>query len=621
MKVLIINGSPRLQKSNTLRLTEAFLRGMGRESPITPFSIDVYAHRIEPCRGCFVCWNKTPGRCCIQDDMEQFLSAFVSAEAVLWSFPLYYHGMPSQVKALIDRLLPLNEPFIEEDEAGNARHPGRYELQKQRHVLISTCGFYSVQHNYEPLEHLWKSLFGPSLTTIFCPEGELFSVPELRRYTDPYIQLVEEAGAEYARKGVLSEEMERRLQQLLLPKETFIQLANASWGLPYPGPARREESPSSTFSVFPEQQKGGVPFLVKEERPTPENRDAAGDSFPREEKEDVSASTAAFFRDDARKAPAEDESFFFVRQMAALYNPAELEGKEALLEIYFTDKDLSYFFYLGKEKCQVFPSSQKEQLGTALSTLPHTRIETSYSVWKDIAAGKIDGTRALMEGKYRVLGNFDLMLKMGNLFAGPGVVHTSSLGSVAEPSLKKEPQGRKKTNLALLIFPWFPLWFVAPFSRDGALYGLLGSIAALQVAGLWWHPTPYEGLTVMGLVGAVVGLLLQVPSAVVVSFSYLFLAGSWLCSCCLPIPLTAHYSKDGYGGDAILGNPLFIRTNRIITAVWAGVYGLMALISYLIMQSPLPWLVGPMNSFLPVVGGLWTNWFQRWYPQHIARGR
>ena len=56
MKVLVLNGSPK-KKSDTFRLTEAFLNGMNKEQENTVITINVFENDIAPCRGCFDCWS------------------------------------------------------------------------------------------------------------------------------------------------------------------------------------------------------------------------------------------------------------------------------------------------------------------------------------------------------------------------------------------------------------------------------------------------------------------------------------------------------------------------------------------------------------------------------------
>ena len=80
MNVLVLNGSPRGEKSNTMRLTNAFLNGMAEAITITKEILPVYKMNIKPCTGCFGCWNKTPGKCCISDDMTSVIDKILAAD-------------------------------------------------------------------------------------------------------------------------------------------------------------------------------------------------------------------------------------------------------------------------------------------------------------------------------------------------------------------------------------------------------------------------------------------------------------------------------------------------------------------------------------------------------------
>jgi multimeric flavodoxin WrbA len=57
MNMLVINGSPKSENSNTMRLTRAFLDGAGWSGAET---VNIARSKIKPCLGCFACWNKTP---------------------------------------------------------------------------------------------------------------------------------------------------------------------------------------------------------------------------------------------------------------------------------------------------------------------------------------------------------------------------------------------------------------------------------------------------------------------------------------------------------------------------------------------------------------------------------
>jgi len=226
MSVLVLNGSPRSDKSNTTKLTNAFLQGLGRNDVE---KIDIAKANIQPCRGCFVCWEKTPGKCCIADDMQVLFQKYIKAELVVWSLPLYYYGVPSQLKAFIDRLLPQNIPYIIEKENGRAGHPARFNLSAQRHILISTCGFFTTENNYEALVKQFDIMFADKYVKILCSQGELFSIPQLTERTNEYLEFVKQAGVEYAIQGLFSAEIKQKLTEPLFQKEAFMEMANAHW--------------------------------------------------------------------------------------------------------------------------------------------------------------------------------------------------------------------------------------------------------------------------------------------------------------------------------------------------------------------------------------------------------
>ncbi len=233
MKILLINGSPKGQNSNTLKLTRAFLDGI-KEKEIREF--DIASKKINGCLGCFSCWNKTPGKCVINDDMEYVIESEIWADVIIWSFPLYYFGVPGQLKKLIDRQLPMNLPFMidRNDGRGNGSHPTRYDMSKKRHVIISTCGFYTAENNYDSVKMMFEHFLDvDSIEMITCGQGELFRVKELSTQTNAYLALVKEAGKEFD-NGKISHKIMEKLAKSILPKEIFEKMADASWGITNP---------------------------------------------------------------------------------------------------------------------------------------------------------------------------------------------------------------------------------------------------------------------------------------------------------------------------------------------------------------------------------------------------
>lgn len=55
MKILIFNGSPKKDRSDTMHLTRAFVDGMNEHEKNEVYTITVADKHIEFCTGCFTC--------------------------------------------------------------------------------------------------------------------------------------------------------------------------------------------------------------------------------------------------------------------------------------------------------------------------------------------------------------------------------------------------------------------------------------------------------------------------------------------------------------------------------------------------------------------------------------
>ena len=216
MNVLVINGSPKGERSDTMKLTQVFLKGMEVDAEI----IDTMQTPVRPCLGCYACWYKTPGRCIQDDGMAAILAKFREADLVIWSTPLYCYSIPSNCKALLDRLLPLSTPVQYTDENGHTHHPGRAE-KFARQMLISGCGFPDREGNYDALIFQFRRMFGADSPMILCTEAPLLSVPEAAPVAKPYLALVEKAGAEFKTTGTITNETQAALDTPMLPPDEY----------------------------------------------------------------------------------------------------------------------------------------------------------------------------------------------------------------------------------------------------------------------------------------------------------------------------------------------------------------------------------------------------------------
>ena len=99
MKILGIMGSPRKQGNTDLLLDET-LRG-ARSQGAEVEKLIVSELEISPCREIYGCLRD--GNCVIDDDMQQVYVKLLEADHIILASPMFFYGLTSQVKALIDR--------------------------------------------------------------------------------------------------------------------------------------------------------------------------------------------------------------------------------------------------------------------------------------------------------------------------------------------------------------------------------------------------------------------------------------------------------------------------------------------------------------------------------------
>ena len=532
MKILLINGSPKGKRSNSLKLAYSFIEGFknGCTNDEESLSIDelhVASMNIAACKGCFACWQKTPGICCIKDDMQTVIEKLIDADLILWSFPLYYFNVPAILKNLIDRQLPMSLPFMssKQDGYGSGSHDSRYDMEGKRHVLISTCGFYSAVGNYDSVLRMFDHFLGKgNYTTIFCGQGELFRVKELSARTDEYLSTVKCAGSEYAMTGTISEKTDTILHTLLYPRDVFEKMADASWGI------------SKT----------------------------TGEKEP--------------------------DDLVFTRQMASLYNKDSYDGKERVLEIHFTDLGHTYQIQLSKTGSEVF------------------------TVWSAISRGEIGGAEALGKQMYTVSGDFSLMIDWDKFFGSASVVKKT----------EKTPQNtieQKNPSMMTMLIPWITFWIAVSIHPEvGAVITLLVVATVPFIMRnrkfVIWDQLSMAAVAILSAAANITG-----NGVLLTNIGYLVFGLFWLLSCLTKEPLCAAYVKYNYGGESAHRNPLFMKTNYILAAAWGVLYVLTAIWTFLLKKAGLGNVLILVNNLIPVLMGLFTAWFQKWYPARMARGK
>ena len=226
MKILVFNGSPKKEKSDTMHITRAFLEGMCEAGAQDIHGINVIDSHIEYCRGCFSCM-RNGGNCMHDDDMKEILERITRSDLLIFSFPLYAYGMPAPMKAMVDRLLPLTTMEMQRVEE-SYRHVGQNDLSHLRFLMICGCGFPNSRNNFEPAVAQFKKMFPANHTVITIPESPMFNAPEAEAVTVPRLESVKKAGKEYAGNLCITDELLKVISTPMISEDEYARIVNQS---------------------------------------------------------------------------------------------------------------------------------------------------------------------------------------------------------------------------------------------------------------------------------------------------------------------------------------------------------------------------------------------------------
>lgn len=219
MKILVLNGSPKRGKSDTMHMTRAFLEGMNDSAPQEVSVVDIIDRHIEYCTGCFSC-KRNGGECIHDDDMKALLEQLLESDLALFSFPLYAYGMPAPLKAFIDRTMPLSGMAMKKQD-GRYVHVGQADVSRLRFMMICGCGFPNSRQNFEPAAAQFRLMFPNVNTVITVPENPMFSAPEAAKVTAPRLALIRQAGRQYAETGSIDSALLSEICSPMIPEEVY----------------------------------------------------------------------------------------------------------------------------------------------------------------------------------------------------------------------------------------------------------------------------------------------------------------------------------------------------------------------------------------------------------------
>ena len=232
MKTLIINGSLKGEASHSYMVASRFARGIETTADAQTEVIELKNMNISHCVGCFGCWKVTPGQCVIRDDMDIIRDKIMESDNIILSFPLYFFGVSSKMKTMLDRLLPFKMPY-------KGRHATqdnllimdyRYDFSDKRLILVSSCAHSSTDIVYDSVTREFDMICGKdNYTKVFCPQGEILELDQMKPILNKYLNGIEDAGKEFGINRKLSEETARKVCAPLIPVRAVEKMMTGYW--------------------------------------------------------------------------------------------------------------------------------------------------------------------------------------------------------------------------------------------------------------------------------------------------------------------------------------------------------------------------------------------------------
>lgn len=108
MKFYVLNGSPR-KNHNTAKILECAVEGIKSVLPDAQINwIHVYDLSYSGCVSCYGCKRvngRSYGKCAKRDSISGLLEDISEGDGLLIGSPVFFHGIPGQMRAFLERLL------------------------------------------------------------------------------------------------------------------------------------------------------------------------------------------------------------------------------------------------------------------------------------------------------------------------------------------------------------------------------------------------------------------------------------------------------------------------------------------------------------------------------------
>lgn len=352
MNVFAINSSARVgDVSKTEIMLNWLVEGLCEEKADVEV-VNIHRKRINYCKGCFVCWTKTPGKCVYKDDMSnELLAKYLDCDLFIMATPLFHYTVNAKMKTFIERTLPMVQPFFK-FKNGVTTHPLRNEPPPI--VVLSVAGFPEMVV-FDQLRSYIQFLYKDRLVNqIYRTACEMLGGKMQPKVMESIRQATIQGGRELATRKAITPETLAEITQPITTFEKMAPMGNLAW--------KTCIDEGVTMGQF--QKRGMVP------------------------------------------RPDSIESFMEIMRVGV--RPEGSEGESYTIQFSFTGEVTGDCCFSVQDGVAQFVNGPAEN--------PDLIVNAPFGVWMDIITRKADGQQMFMDQKYSVEGDINLLVKMSQAF-------------------------------------------------------------------------------------------------------------------------------------------------------------------------------------------------------------
>lgn len=326
--------------------------------------IDLFDYNIKPCKGCYMCWSTTPGRCVMRDDMDKLMEYFMESDIIFLITPMYHYTMNCEMLKFLERTLPFSQYDFNDSPLGLMRNSVRYpEIWKNKKLGLLTCGAFKEYDNFSAITRTFELIANGMCLDIagilIRPESYLLRFKPAKPKTITNIEKAfEKAGYEIGKTGFIEKEtMDKAKAPVVKSTDIYINYAKIYW------------------DYVREAYNEGI--------------------------HDENIIAARVTRDPV----------ILMKELNSYIDPVATARVKATLYFHFTDRDLKFIININKGKSELIRDQEPDKYDL--------KVETDSKTWGDMFLRDIHPRVALMEKKIILKGDKHLFTNLDKYFPPP----------------------------------------------------------------------------------------------------------------------------------------------------------------------------------------------------------